>query len=317
MKRTILVNIFLLLITINVQAQQEEKAVLIGEYSLKLNSSVLGSLLKPLDAIKIDLPKNTVLDFSDNQFEIVSDVYDHTENLYCNMYKVLDNGIITSNKMWPLSMPGIIDYKVSIEGCKTEEERIYRQGLLAKYSPSMLLFSGIHINVSLEKEHYCTSECYFKIMKKIYTYGPLLMQFYAFTPFVTCGKGLKQFGDNQGLDNSISLRNTSEYGYYNEDKLNLDYTNTIEFNKSIEKAISDGKIQNRKELYQKVRLKENKDGDPYLELRFIDLNPYNRLGINLEELKLVKMFIKLMEVIDNDNFEYWHFQCRSNQYYWN
>ena len=111
---------------------------------------------KPLNVKAIDLPQNTMLDFSDNQFEIVSDVYDHTENLYCNMYKVLDNGIITSNKMWPLSMPGIIDYKVSIEGCATEEERIYRQGLLAKYSPSMLLFSGIHINVSLEKENYCS-----------------------------------------------------------------------------------------------------------------------------------------------------------------
>ena len=59
MKKIILVKIILLLITINVRAQQEEKAVLIGEYSLKLNSSVLGAFLKPLDAIKIDLPKNT------------------------------------------------------------------------------------------------------------------------------------------------------------------------------------------------------------------------------------------------------------------
>lgn len=59
MRNKIIVKIILLLITINVQAQQEEKAVQIGVYSLKLNSSVLGTFLKPLDAIKIDLPKNT------------------------------------------------------------------------------------------------------------------------------------------------------------------------------------------------------------------------------------------------------------------
>jgi hypothetical protein len=59
MKRFILLILIFALGVVKIQAQKEEDATMIGQYTLKLNSSVLGALLKPKDVIKVNLPENT------------------------------------------------------------------------------------------------------------------------------------------------------------------------------------------------------------------------------------------------------------------
>ena len=41
------------------------------------------------------------------------------------------------------------------------------------------------------------------------------------------GEGLKEYNKNYGLDNSIYLRNTHKYGYYNEENTSLSMIDRI------------------------------------------------------------------------------------------
>ena len=252
----------------------------------------------PLNVNISKLPKNVTLDYADHQLELVSDVFESIEELYCHMHKILDEPLITNANMWPLSQPGIIDYDIKTKGTNDKDTISYREGLTKKYSKQMLLISGIHFNISLEKQDIIDKETYyFDLMKKIYLYGPILQQFVSFTPKMYVSDDIES-----DYDSAISLRNTHKYGYYNEMNLGLDFTSFDTYQNSVEKAIENGVIQSRKELYAKVRYKESND-NPYLELRFIDLNPFYRLGISYENLHLIPTFIKYIDTLDIKKFD--------------
>ncbi|MGL5021256.1 MAG: hypothetical protein ACRC5R_04475, partial [Mycoplasmatales bacterium] len=259
---------------------------------------VFDDKFNPLNVNVSKLPKNVTLDYADHQFEFVSDVFESVEELYSHMYKILDEPFITNANMWPLSQPGIIDYDIKTEGTNDKSTISYREGLTNKYSKEMLLISGIHFNISLENENIINKEeYYFDLMKKIYLYGPILQQFVSFTPKIYVSNDVES-----DYDNAISLRNTHKYGYYNEMNLDLDFTSFETYQNSVEKAIKEGVILSRKELYAKVRYKESND-NPYLEVRFIDLNPFYRLGISYENLHLIPIFIKYIDTLEINFFE--------------
>jgi len=114
MKKKISINILILFFSLNLQAQQEEKAVLAGEYSLKLNSSVLGALLKPKDVIKIELPKNTKSWF----YVFTAKLNDNNTNIFKAISSTIVSATIESSNMYTLGgssllMP-IISSKLSI-----------------------------------------------------------------------------------------------------------------------------------------------------------------------------------------------------------
>lgn len=227
---------------------------------------------KPIKLNENNLKNGTCLDFADHQIELVSKVCNSEDELLNNMYQLLDQEVVTKNHLWPLSQPGVIDYETTIEGCKTEEQKKYRRGLMEKYPMEMLLISGIHFNIDLEQEN---DEEVFELMKKVYTFLPIILPFYSFTP----------------RGEILSFRNTHKFGYYNEMNLNLDYSNIASYNQSIQKAVDNKLIQSAKELYAKIRFK-NKGNGSYLELRFIDINPFDRLGITKEMLELLCTFVK-------------------------
>lgn len=198
--------------------------------------------------------ENFKIDFCDNQLEIISNICDSIEELHQEMNGFL-NKIPKNTICWPISNCNL-DFNISFNSNNVNKN--YRINLLEKYGREKLITSGIHFNVSGFKTNN------FEMLKKIYTYGPLLMQFFAFTP------------TNKG----ISTRNTNDKGYFNDYKLKIDYTNEKSYNESITNLIKAEEIQSKSELYSRVRLKDN-----YLELRFIDLNPFFYLGISYEQLK--------------------------------
>jgi glutamate--cysteine ligase len=252
---------------------------------------------KPLLKNVLELPKNITLDYADHQFEIVSDVFDTVEELYCDMHRILDEDVVVKHKMWPLSQPGSIDYEFTCVGTNDNETVEYRHNLMKKYPKEMLLISGIHMNISLDDEDIVDKhEYYFDLMKKIYLFGPILQQFVGYTPSMYIdGNKLSDYED------AISLRNTHLYGYYNEKNLDLCFDDYNAYINSVETAIKNNVIQSKKELYAKVRFKETR-GNPYLELRFIDLNPYHRLGISYEYLELLSIFTKFVNNIEINEF---------------
>lgn len=250
-----------------------------------------------------ELRKNMWLDFSTNQVEVISDPLPSVEKLAEQMYSVLNDTILTESQMWPLSQPGISDYEVKHDGLNSSDEIEYRNYLVSKYDVNLMNLSGIHFNYSITN---ASEEFYLDLMKKIYYYGPILLQFVSYTPVYQEGildKNLEIIGKNKGFKNSLSLRNSYEYGYYNENELELNFNSVKEYKQSVESEINNGKIISKKELYSKVRLKETEIG-AYIELRFIDINPFNRLGITSEMLKFITLFLHQLESLEAKNFDY-------------
>lgn len=257
---------------------------------------------EPRNFSKKELNKNMTLDFSNNQIELVSDVFCNVDDLLRQMYSILNSPILTNNKIWPLSMPGIDNYKISYDALGGEAFT-YREELAQKHSLNSMNISGIHFNVSLKKDIKDEEEYYFDLMKKLYVYAPIILQFVSYSPFYQEGildENLEFVGLNKGLKNAISLRNSTKYGYINEDIYNFDYSNYKSYIKSIEKMIKNKTIISKKEIYSKIRLKKN-NNKAYLELRFIDLNPYIRLGISSDILSFLELVIKYIDNLKIDN----------------
>ncbi len=258
--------------------------------------------LKPKHFKLSELPKNITLDYADNQIEFVSDVFDDSVKLIKQMYDLMDHEMFNDTVMWPLSNPGFT-YDVSHNGFDNDECLTYRKHLESRYDRNLLTTSGIHFNFSFEDE--TSKEFYFDFLKKIYVFGPLLQQFVSYTPFFEPGMyddGLDDIDFKRGFKNSMSLRNSTKYGYYNEHLLNLDYTSYETFRASILKNIDEQVIECEKEIYSKIRLKEY-NNKTYLELRFIDINPYNRLGISLDSVDKIVSFLETLRDVEMREFD--------------
>ncbi|MGL4590000.1 MAG: bifunctional glutamate--cysteine ligase GshA/glutathione synthetase GshB [Mycoplasmatales bacterium] len=260
--------------------------------------------LTPYSLAKESQTKNLQVDFADNQIEVISDINQTVPNLVKQMFKVLDNEAVVSKKMWPLSLPGELKYEptfINYQG----EKFAHRQKIAQKYDKQLLNISGIHFNFSLTKTEHDQTERYFELMKKIYVFGPLLQQFVSFSPYSADLLEINYFKEKQleKYPGAISLRNSSKFGYVNEGQLGLEFTSYQAYKQSIYRAIEQNLISSEKELYSKVRIKQ-KDNEFYLEVRFIDLNPFSRLGIEVDMLYLLIGFFQYLEQIEINDFNY-------------
>lgn len=283
-----------------------EKEIEIG---MEKESLIFNNNFKPCNFQEDDFKKNVVLDFSNNQIELITDVHNTPKNVIKDLMSLIEeNDNIKYANMWPLSQPAINDYEIKYDGFLDENDLEYRQILINKYPKEMLNISGIHLNINFKLD--CTFEekqnYYFTLMKKIYTYGPLLLQFIGFTPLYENGildQNLKSIGKNKGFDHSLSLRNSCKHGYFNEHKLHLDYSSLENYKKSIENNIDKKIICSKKEVYSKIRLKETEKKEVYLELRFIDINPFLRSGISIDDLSFLIEAIKVIDKIELLEFD--------------
>lgn len=258
---------------------------------------------KPQNYSHNELNDNITVDFSSNQIELISHPHKNISDLLQEMYTYLNEDKIIRYKTWPLSQPAISNYEVDFSAIKNQDKINYRKKLLEKYGQNFMNVSGIHISVNLEglSEEQC-----FELQKKIYKYGFVILQFFSFTPYYQDGildKDMNKICKNKGYENSLSIRNSQKHGYYNEQKLKLDYSNLQNYQESIQKQIDNQNIQSPKELYAKVRLKKNKNDESYIELRFIDLNPYYRLGISYEQLQLMAIFVEYLNNVELTSFD--------------
>lgn len=262
---------------------------------------------KPRNFAQNELGLNMWLDFSSNQVEVISDPKSSVSEVVNQMYSVFDQNILASSKMWPLSQSAINDYEVKFDGLDNELEVEYRRHLSKKYDLNLMNLSGIHFNYSVtDHPGENNREFYLDLMQKIYAYGPLLMQFVSYTPVYQKGildEGLDDVLYNRGYENSLSLRNSYKYGYYNENKLDLDLSGYEAYKNSLISEINNNTIASEKELYSKVRLKEAGDF-AYIELRFIDISPFSRLGISIESLDFIVLFLRHLEDITLESFCY-------------
>lgn len=291
-------------------------------------------------------------DFSESQLELITPVFNTSKEVYDFINALYDIVAleIEDEYIWPESMPCIIpeDSEIPIANfckCKQgEEARAYREELLRKYGGKIQLISGIHYNFSLsdevlnklyevssKEEDFKTfkDNIYLKITRNYLRYRWLIIYLLGGTGVVhssykgECIKKLNKISDNAYSCNGIVSYRNSDCGYGNRTTLFADYNSTKEYVASIKRFINDGLIQSPKEFYNSIRLKSKNpnnilqslldDGIQYLEYRSIDINPFSKGGISLEDLESLELFNLYLLFKEESDYKDWQVDALDNQ----
>ncbi len=289
-------------------------------------------------------------DFSESQIEVITPAFKSVEEAY-NFTRSLYDIVameIKDEYLWPESMPCIIpedkDIPVAKFNGSSKKSQEYREKLLIKYGGKKQLISGIHYNFSFDeaiiKKLYEDSEeklsykefkdsIYLKVARNYLRYRWLIVYLFGAAPIVhesfinSCKCPLKEVNHNEYSSlGAISHRN-GKCGYKNKIDLFPSYNTVSEYLESIDGYIKDELIDSHKELYSQVRLKPSdtknfkesllKDGIKYLEYRTIDINPFEKGGISLEDLRFLQVFNIYLLTKEESNFENWQEEALENQ----
>ena len=300
-----------------------------------------------------DKSKNPYIttDFSESQIEVITPTFKTVEEAYNFTNALYDIAAmeIGDEYLWPQSMPCDIpdDDKipVAIYSEESKEAQIYREKLLEKYGGKKQLISGIHYNYSFEESFIerlyeaegknqsyqeFKNEVYLKVARNYLRYRWLVVYLLGGAPVIHesftngCKCKLNMVSkDGYSIENAISHRN-GECGYKNKVDLYPDYTTVNSYVESINNYIKDNLISSHKELYSQVRLKAKnphdllgslkKDGIMYLEYRSIDINPFEKGGINLKDLEFLQLLNIYFLIKDESNYNLWQEEALKNQH---
>lgn len=305
--------------------------------------------LTPHPAVFGDKKENPYIttDFSESQLEFVTpvfqntaDVIDFLDSLYNITALELEDEYI-----WPQSMPAVTpegQYIPIATFINNEKDERYRAYLEQKYGGKKQLVSGIHINFSLGEKliealyskskklislHDFKQQLYLKLTRNYLRYHWLLVYFLGATNILhktyeqQCVETLQEISvETYSNDKAISYRN-SICGYQNKEFITLDYSSIEQYVKSINSYIQKGVLEDIRELYSQVRLKskctpysaENllNNGIEYIEIRTIDINPFVKSGLSVEDLNFIHLF--LLYCLEKDEPTYDHWQLESEQ----
>lgn len=266
-------------------------------------------------------------DFAEAQIEMITPPCDSIDKAVSTLEDiqsvVLDN--LEGDLLWKQSNPPIINKDMGIPVArfesdpKKEEYRIY---LSKKYGIERSIFSGIHYNFSFDESFlrslYSNSkdtyesfsmfknDVYLKLAKYIlrdrwfFIYLTNASPVFHNSFYQDCVESSKQLDNGDCIiDGLKSLRN-SGCGYRNKQDILLNFNSWNEYKDSVELAINKGDIIGPSELYTPIRLKENAEGNiEYIELRFLDINPFFNSGISRNDLKYIHLFMVYASMQDD------------------
>ena len=300
-----------------------------GHLAMTKHPSVFGDKLKN--------PYITT-DFSESQVEMITPSMNTIEETY-NFLESLHDLVsleLQDEYLWPQSTPPSLPDEKDIPVSKFEKTsegnraQKYRDYLSLKYGKQKQLLSGLHYNFSFKDEFlnllYKESEdsdfklfkdeIYLKISRNFFKYRWILIYLFGANPSIHGTYSKKCVGlldevapDSFSYPSGNSFRN-GMCGYKNKEVFNISYNSRSEYVEDIKKLISQDKLISEKEYYSPIRLKAKdntnllksieEDGIEYLEVRLLDLNPMTKVGISIDQLYFVHLFLLFCLFIDED-----------------
>ena len=314
-----------------------------GNLSLTPHPEVFGDKLKN--------PYITT-DFSESQIEIVTPSFNTLNEVYQFLSFISDlvNINIPDNEyIWNQSLPCIIpdDSKIPIAKYSKEGKDAYeyRKNLSKKYGRKLQLISGIHYNFSFDEKvieklyknisHDLSyknfkNQLYLKIVRNYLRYKWLII--YLTGTSIACHETFiekcynlmnkKDNYDSYYGTKAVSYRNAS-CGYKNKTPLYPRYTSVDEFIRDVKDFINKGLLSESKELYTQIRLKPHdrnnflkslkKDGIQYIEIRTIDINPFDKCGISMEDMEFIHIFLLYLLLKEESTYDKWQEESLINE----
>lgn len=271
------------------------------------------------------------VDFSRNQLEFITGVCDSADEVWEDLRRlhrkaarVLENRETGPEYLWPFSNPPYVQVEgenppmefYGEKAWKTE----YRNHLKERYGTQLMLYSGIHFNLSFpekfwealsevrdadvevgrgRQKRWSADAAYLNLAAWTTRYAWLIVYLFAASPvldesYFTPGKK-----DGTPCLKYASPR-SSEIGYWNDFEPVLDYRSLEGYVNSILKYTEDGTLMSPAELYYPVRLKSaglydlerlRQEGVSHIEIRIIDENPYSEIGIFREDVRFLHLLM--------------------------
>ncbi len=269
-------------------------------------------------------------DFSESQIEMITPPSKSIDEAYYFMENLHDivSLNIGDEYLWPQSIPPVLpeENKIPIarydESEKGREAEEYREMLAKKYGKRKQLISGIHYNFSFDDDFLLElkrvigderpfkeyrDDIYMKISRNLLKYNWFLV--YMFGASIGSHESYSKICNNKMIEGkdgtyyfpyATSFRN-GPCGYKNLKDYMISYKSVADYVEDIKSLVEVGEISSAKEYYSSVRLKSTIGGDilktlpesgvDYLELRFIDLNPFKKVGIERKTLYFLHLFL--------------------------
>lgn len=274
-------------------------------------------------------------DFCENQTELITEVAKSTEEVWeklAMLQKKAVNTLLTLETgrelMWPFSNPPYVKGEQDIPIAEfhgiNKGKELYREYLAGKYGKRKMLFSGIHFNFSFSEaflqaayeqsgfaglQEYKNS-IYMELAKKVVRYSWLIVYLTAASP-VMDGSFFCENDIGKDVLNNLASPRCSKNGYWNDFDPILEYTTLQDYVASIEEYVEQGQLKEASELYCPVRLKPRgvntlahlkETGVDHIELRMLDLNPLEPVGISKEDLKFIHLLILYLMSLEDGDF---------------
>ncbi|RID88437.1 bifunctional glutamate--cysteine ligase GshA/glutathione synthetase GshB [Peribacillus asahii] len=268
-------------------------------------------------------------DFSELQMEIITPVTETLEELFNYLAAIHDvayRSMGINEMLWPLSMPPQLpedEENIVIAKLKSVEDVRYREYLSDSYGRRKQMLCGVHFNfefsdefiqalfnAQLEIKDYrdFKTEIYLKATRNYLHYRWLFTYFYGASP-----SSEKNFFKEDSLNHAVRSIRSSKYGYTNSDDVQVSYSSIQNYLSDLSSMVKRGLLSKEKEFYSPVRLRGGQhvsdlvdQGIRYIELRNIDLNPFEPYGIGYEQAEFLHLFlIYLLWKDEGENCDEW------------
>lgn len=278
-------------------------------------------------------------DFSESQVEMITpplssipEVHGFLETLHDVISENLENELL-----WPQSLPPLLPREQEIPiaqfGQAGSHKEKYREELALRYGRERQMLSGIHFNFSLndrlekklkkackwekDSEHF-REELYLKMIRNFMRHRWLLVWLFGGSPIADPSLKMKSLvsGHKKKADckGAVSIR-TSSVGYRNAEEFYVDFNSIESYYQSIQNLIHSKKIVAEEELYLPIRLKfdEAKEKVSHVEVRILDLDPFEKAGITKRRLYFMHIFLLYCLFADEEETYNEEIQKRASQ----
>ncbi len=252
-------------------------------------------------------------DFSETQMELITPVTDTLEEQFQYLAAIHDvayRSMGENEMLWPLSMPPQLPEKeeeIMIAKFKGVENVQYRKSLAQSYGRRKQMLCGIHFNFEFGEEliealfnaqteikdyRRFKEELYLKVTRNYLHYRWFVTYFYGATP-----RSEKNFFTKDSVHEPVRSIRSSKHGYTNSEEVQVSYRSIQNYLADLSLMVKSGLLSEEKEFYSPIRLRGGshvsdleEHGIRYVELRNIDLNPFDMYGISHEQAEFLHLF---------------------------
>lgn len=261
-------------------------------------------------------------DFAESQLELITPVsfsISQALNWMRALHDVVNRNLEENEYLLPLSMPLFLPKENEIKEAQLEDdfEVNYRKYLSKVYGKYKQMVSGVHYNFQISEEFVnkaflfqtehktlvdFKNAFYMKLANNFLRYQWILI--YLLSSSITAPKEYFNNAENIPTDFVRSIR-SGIYGYINHKDVQINHDNIQSYVESLEEMVNQGKLIAEKEFYSNVRLRGAKKarefltkGVSYVEIRLLDINPFEITGLSEKDAKFIHYFLLTMLWLD-------------------